>query len=646
MKMFLILLFSVLFIFNSSVFAEDTETIETEADIYHFPEIKPEADGLLGYRLVSLGGSEKAGEFEYLHSSPVIGVEMRAFPFPHRLHLEADVLNKKDYFIDMGYSYKDLILFRGINRTLFHNLDNLTLIDPQPTVANTDSREVFVRDAGEKYGVFADLKNVFLRLKTPDFPFHVYFDGKVYNRDSSSQHTLYSSPTATATWRGRISEKRETDLNLRDYTIGMNSHLGPVEADLSHGEKRLDVTGDKIVSNYYNKKLLPYGLLPDLKSSTNTLKLHTSYTGRLVASASVSSTDKENRDSGAKADYFAGSADITYVPFTTFTLVARYKHKEADLDNPLSLPAGYLGYSGFTTTTGIKPSLSSQTDTVSGFARFRPFKGLGLNAEYTYERAKRKNSDEWNISEKTIQRNMVLSANIRPFKKLTFKTRYVHLDVSNPSYNTQPDTSDSGSISMSWNPFTWANTLLSYSIAKDKRDNLNFAGYAEAKNRTAKRDKLLGNITFMLSDKLSVTPSYAYSHNKIKQDLLIDNTANIGQLDKDVPYKDTANSYSLNVNYAPKKNLNINADASETRGRGGFYPGKAGALQSNTIASFSVLKVKETAYSIGSDYRFRGDWAVGLKYKYNNFKDMINNPYDDAKNGIARIILLTISKKW
>ncbi len=60
MKMFLILLFSVLFVFNSSAFAEDTETTETEAEIYHFPEIKPELYGFTGYRLVSLGGSEKA----------------------------------------------------------------------------------------------------------------------------------------------------------------------------------------------------------------------------------------------------------------------------------------------------------------------------------------------------------------------------------------------------------------------------------------------------------------------------------------------------------------------------------------------------------------------------------------------------------
>ena len=34
----------------------------------------------------------------------------------------------------------------------------------------------------------------------------------------------------------------------------------------------------------------------------------------------------------------------------------------------------------------------------------------------------------------------------------------------------------------------------------------------------------------------------------------------------------------------------------------------------------------------GSEYRLKVIGPVGLKYRYNNFKDMIDNPYDDAKN--------------
>ena len=656
MKKILILLFSVLVIFNSSVFAEETETIETEVEIYHFPEIKPEFYGFMGYRLVSLGGSEKAGEFEYLHSSPVIGGEIRAFPFPHRLHLEADVLNKKDYFIDMDYSYKDLVLFRGINRTLFHNLDNISLIDLNPATA---SPGVTVRDRGERYGIGGGLSNLFLRFKTPDFPFHVYLDGRFLNKNGDMQQRFMGG-AGYFTRQVRVSQKKNIDWDMKDITIGANSHVGPVEVDVSHGEKRFDSGGDRISSESYTVATgvraagaYPHNLIPDLKSSTNTLKLHTSYTGRLVASATISQTDKKNRDSGARADYFAGAAEVTYIPYNRMTIVARYKHKEADLENPSSLPAGYLGYSAYTTSaTGIRPSLSSQTDTFSGSVRYRPVTRLGLNAGYTYEQTERKNDDVWKMTGKTTRRDTTLSANARLTKKLTLKAKYEHRDIHNPAHNTQPNRSNYASASLSWTPFNWASAMLSYNAVKEKRHDIHYVtssgafSAVKAENRTAFRNRVLGSVTFMLFKRLSVTPSYAYMHNRIVQDLAYNDTAGNPQLDRSVPYKDTANSYALSLNYAPKKNLDINAEASQTKGRGSFYPGISNATLPVSVASFSELKVKETVYAFGSEYRFKGDWAVGLKYRYNNFKDMIDNPYDDAKNGIARIILLTISKKW
>ncbi len=66
--------------------------------------------------------------------------------------------------------------------------------------------------------------------------------------------------------------------------------------------------------------IIIHNLIPELKSSTNTLKLHTSYTGGLVASATLSQTDKENRDSGAKADYLFAAGDVTWMPMTAADL--------------------------------------------------------------------------------------------------------------------------------------------------------------------------------------------------------------------------------------------------------------------------------------------------------------------------------------
>jgi hypothetical protein len=73
----------------------------------------------------------------------------------------------------------------------------------------------------------------------------------------------------------------------------VNSHLGYVEAEVSHTEKRFDVGGDNVLK--YNYAAAPgreagvylHNFVPELKSSTNTLKLHTNYTGQIVAAATL-----------------------------------------------------------------------------------------------------------------------------------------------------------------------------------------------------------------------------------------------------------------------------------------------------------------------------------------------------------------------
>lgn len=628
MKRALILLFSVMVIFNSAVFAEEIEKAETEVVtseyVYHFPEIKPEFYGFMGYRLIDLSGSEKAGEFEYLHSSISGGWLLTAFPFPHRLHLEADVLNKKDFSGDVRYACKDIVLFRGLTRKVFHNLDNITLI----------GSSVDPRDTGEKYGVAKSMSSLFLRLKTPNFPFHVYLGGSFINKDGAQQQRFLGNALT------RISEKRIIDWNSRDIVLGTNSHLGPVEIDLSHSEQRLDVDGDKVLSYNYTSGLFPHNLMPELKGSNTTLKLHTSYTGRLVTAATFSWMNRENMDSNAKADYFIGAGDLIYMPYTKLTFFVKYRHKEKDADNPDTIPANYLGYSAYTSSiTGIKPSISSKADRLSSTVRYRPIKRLTLNAEYTYERKERGNLDEWNIVPVTTQDILSLSVDTMIIEKLNLKAKYTHLKVREPAYNVQPDSSDEGKVSLSWSPLNGTNVFLSYSIAKEKRDNIQFEDEDEqVKDREGRRERLLGSITFIACKNLTITPSYAYIRNKIKQDLLY----NDDNPDPDVRYGDIAHTYAINFNYIPMKNLNLNADISHTASKGNFYPGGLISTVTSLSGTEANAKIRETNYGVRGDYEFKKGWGLGMSYKYVDYNDLLNNSND----GNLHAVLMTISKRW
>jgi hypothetical protein len=635
--------------------AEDAlEEILPEAP-YQFPEIAPEVHVFGGYRAAEVKGSGRADEYEYLHDSLVLGGELRMFSFPHRVFLDLDVKNVKDYFGDVGYAYRDIVLFRGINRTLFHNLDNITLIDLDPS---TPYPGVDVRDRDEKYGVKFSLSTLFLRLKMPDFPFHVYLDGSLVNRKGTEQQI-------SLLWGGfsedivRTSRARDIDLQTRNIAIGTNSHLGPVEVDFSHGEMRSDVRNSQVLFDtgflpgFPNQVAIPHNLIPEFKGSSNTLKIHTSYTGGLVASATLSKIDRENTYSGSKADSFIGTGDIIWMPMPRLTFLLKYRHKEIDNDTPATITTVDVFNPSQTVTYRVRPSISSVSDTFSGIVRYRPLSGITLKGEYAYENIRRENAEAWNLPGSTARNTASLSADVRIMKGLNLKARYTHKAINDPAYNSEPDHSDEGRVSVSWIPIPKITTLLSYVIAKEKRDDLLFFDaegnrIGDAKNRDAKRDRLLGSITFLLKKELSLTASYSYLHNNVKQDTVfqsfdVDQTTIVDPM---VPYKDLAHNYSLDITYVPTKNMTFQGGVSYTTSSGSFFPGNTLLLEPTSIATFSNLKIRETVYAISGEYQFKNNISLGLRYKYSNFKNVFNNLNAEVTDGTAHIVIFTVSKRW
>lgn len=618
----------------------------TEEEAYIFPVIKPQISISAGYGFVGLSGSERAGEFKYLHNSISLGSELRVFSFPHRFHLDMDVENRKDYFGDISYAYEDLVLFRGINRTLFHNLENIRL-----TGVTVPSYGVDVRDRDKKYGVKVGMSSIFLRFKTHDFPFHVYIDGSLREREGiQQQRSLMGSGSFNNMIR--TSQSRDIDWKTKNLNLGANSHLGPVEVDISHCEKRFDAGGDKVLFDNYASSAYraagqyPHNLVPDLKGSSDTLKLHTSFTGSLVASATLSRTDRENKDSRAKADYFTGAGELTWIESPRLVFFLRYRHREADIDNPDSVTLTDRTNPANAYTYKVERSISSITDGVSGIMRYRPLSGLTLKAEYSYEDIRRKVAAEWGIPGSTQKNIALLSADIRLVKGVNVKARYTHKYNIDPAYNIEPENSDEGSISFSWVPRPGLNALFSYSALKEKRDNLHFTDTDAAENRDTKKNRLLGSVTFLALKDLSLTAGYSYLQNKTEQDIEYHDLTGGAHIDPLVPYKDTSHNYFFDMNYIPRNNISLNAGVAHTLSSGAFHPSDINLVQPVSVASLSELKTRETVYTIAWEYRFKGGFASGIQYRYSNFNDVLDNPYDDLDDGKAQLVLLTFSKKW
>lgn len=633
----------------------DEEQVESEpAEHYVFPDIKPAISLTGGYRYVHLNGSSQTAEYDYLHNSLVLGGELRTVSINHRLHVDLDIRNSKDYYGDISYAYKDLVLFRAVNSTLFHNLANIRLFEFSPPPALVDNR-----DPHGKYGIKVGISNLLLRFKTPDFPAHLYFEGNFVDKDGTSEQMFYHQ-FLDRTKNTRTSDRRDIDLLTSVYTVGTNSHFGPIEADLSHSEKRFDVSGDRVLVDRFDATAaIPpspsrtagdyfHNLIPELKSSTNTLKLHTSYTGGLVGSATLSKTDKENRDSGATADYLFASGDIAWMPMTGLNFFVKYRHQERDLDNPDTVTVRNLS-DRTTYTYSVIDSISAISDAVSGAVRYRPFKGVMLKADYTYEDIRRNDVEAWfTIPDSTQRQKLSLSGDVRIMSGLKLRAKYTHKDINNPATNMEPDHSDEGLLTLSWIPLPGLNTYISYAVKEEKRDSVDFVtdydtgAVLTADNRKVNDDRIIGTVSYVLLRDLSVTASYAYIHNRVRQDIRL-SPDDPAFWDDQVPYKTTAHNYSFDVHYSPKSFISLDAGISYTSSQGIFSTSTSN-LQD--IPVFSELKTREITYSASGEYQFKGGFSAGLQYRYSTLKDLLDNPYNEIDDGRVSIVLLTLSKKW
>jgi len=643
---------------------------EAEHEEYIFPLLKPEAKLSGGYRYVRLNGSAGVDEYEYLHDSLTIGGEVRAFSFPHRFDLDFDVRNKKDYFGDMSYAYKDILLFRGINRTLYHNLVTIPLIDLNPATADPS---VNVRDAGKDYGVDTGISNAFLRIKAPDFPLHFYADGTIVKKDGDQQQRdLIGSG-----WFNnvvRTSQKRDVDNKTTTLMVGANSHLGPVEVAYEHSERKFSVNGDNVLYDSYSNAgfipvgstrlsgLYPHNLLPELKSTSDTIKLHTSYTGAVVASATMTKMDKENRDSGAQADYVIGSGELSWIASRDLAFFFKYRQKETRMDTPNEVEFADLCNPSLNTGNNyrclIKESVSSIVRTYSASGRYRLTPGITFRGEYGHETITREAADEWFMPSSSQMNAVSLSSDIRFSKSLKMKLNYVYKNIQNPAWNTQPDQAHEGNVSLTWTPAPWLSALASYRSTSERRDNLQFvyeqpvAPFDEVlvdspDNRKARRDRFLGSVNILPMKNLTATLSFFYLHNKWTEDLAYnDDPAGNLFFDTGVVSQDTVRNVSIDLQYLMTKHTTLSAGVSTTESKGKFHPQSPDLLVPVSVASFSELEMRETIYTVGSEIDLKGGFSLGMNYKYAVLKDIADNPYDDIKDGEAHIIVVMLTKRW
>jgi hypothetical protein len=600
-------------------------------------------EGFIGptYIWTQQDGNAATSKYEYLEPSLGGDLFLEYDSLPHRFDLETHYLNQKDFFGAMYYAYHDVVVVNLLTRGIYHNFDHLSFGRDNPS---TPSPSVVDLNPADEYAVENTLRKAFVRFKTPDFPFHVYAGVTTIDRDGAVQQRFMRGYTGAL---NIVSQTRKEDWRSAEVVLGVNSHLGPVEADYSHMEKKFEAHGaDKTMNDSYPLMTVPHNEVPDLASSSDTVKLHTSHTGKVAAAAAYSGGTKKNKDSDAKTVFRNSAGDLTLTPMAGLMFFLKYRHNELSQSDPMTTTVSGLG-----ATYAVRTPLMSKRDVMEGVARYRVNERLTVKGGYVVETIMRATgngavlaplpgaeTNEWDAAHRTLKSTGKFDVIYRLSGKLSLRANYGRTQVTNPAYAADPDLSQTGKTTVIWTPVKRIIAMVGYGGSRDRRNELSAPLGGGALR--VERDQAVGSVSF-LGNRSTLTAGYMYYRNRTKETITFTDASGLFALEEGVPYGDKAEVFSLAASHALDAGVTLTADASKSFSRGTFrlygtVPGAEG------IDLLSDMNVVEELYSAGLQIQVNKNMGGEVRYQHRHYHDKIDN----TRDGRVNTELATLFVKW
>ncbi|MFC1843260.1 hypothetical protein ACFLZ5_00530 [Thermodesulfobacteriota bacterium] len=605
---------------------------------------KTEGDFSLGYRVISTDDSLKAAEFSYPHSSMSFGLNLLSAPLPYRYHINTEFISKHDFYLDAGFAYKDLLLFRDILGGVQHNLSHYNYSSSNLRDDNNPT-DAYYKDFTSNL--------ILLRLKTPDFPFHTFVnhrhvekDGRIQQRFMPGYINQLGEPNGFGGINKMISESRDIEWETDTVTLGVNSHLGPVEIEYAYDQSKFD-PGSNNILRYENfpaytsstfpdrpAGTYPHNVIPETESSAHTIKMHSSYTGGIVAAATFSNLFQKNNFSLTESTTWKGAFDISWVPDPVLGLFFKYRHKDVDMDTPGTV---YLiGYNGdktyYNNLSPVRQGMSYKKDVLTLSTRYKPVNFLSLYADYEFSHLERKDTADWELlSGRTSIHTINFTARARPLNKLKVKALYEYKNYDQPGFNTNPDNSNKLYLTTTYTPSPDLNIYAEYLLVLTGRDSLSYLDVPDQLERDGKREHFLASFTTGITPKLSFTASWYYQRMKVEQDLVFSKVPTDVPpyfIDLGVPYTDNANSFSLSFYWVPRDDFTVGADLSHTITKASTD--YTVVFEGESLSSLSDFEASETSFSLDMAKKLPKDWEIGLRLFFNKYDDDTSTDFLDG----------------
>lgn len=652
-----------------------------------YPKLPPEVSMFAGYRLVDVSdwplssfgsdspsasyagstnglraGTRRASEYESERSSMIIGGRVEAWPLPQRFFLDADVEGEDHWFGELRHSYTDVYQLRVLSRRFVHNLDNLALYDLSPAANAT---EVSRLDPGTEYRVGIDIDQFRLRLKTPNFPLHLYTEGEVFRRDGEKQQLFMGGFVANAPVR--VSKAMPVDQETTTVTMGANSHLRWLEIDLSHSWQQFDSeVADRY--HYLASSVRPAGdyvhnALPALKTAKNTLKVHTTQTGKVIASATVSGITRTNETSDVyeiEAKRQLGHTDLLWTPLANLALGTKYRRQQSSGSGPGAIASPWNG-----AALPIKAGAEGEAETYAAFVRYSPFRRVTLKGQYSIEHRERNlaSAIDWHLAEAKDINTLDAGLSWRPRHEARVRLNYRVSDADvDPGlvpevFNNDPERTHQLTADLSYSPQA-ATTILIAALLKDEsadtlsslyhdfsivNPDLAFAPVSaagvEASDYDAFWQRYLASITHACTEQLSVTGSYVYSSMDTDRGF----SAMEGVAIVDTGYRNSQgyHSFSLSASWQATERLSLTPTVDYTIATGDYSLTDSTLNQWLPLGEMAMVDTKELGLRLDGSYDLGQGWKAGVVVRY---VELIDKSFDNPAQGDAYGALCKMTK--
>lgn len=658
----------------------------------HPVEIHSLWGGFSGYRFLSIrnfGG--RAAEYDYLHSGFTGGAHFDRLGPELKYALEGSYLNDRDYHGDLVFDYQGYYRFHLRTESLFHNLDHERLFAPA-----FNSRDAFGNQAGYlpldldpagRYGIRVEQDLAALRLKLKDYPMHLNLGYWRLLREGTSQlrfadHAFEGTTTPpnppNPVYANTIySRARAVDRRTHEGTIGLDTHLGPVDLIYTFQIRQFEDLKETPRDNYIERVDVTNTLVrfaglqqhnedPDSRFMAHTVKLHTSLAGGITGAASYSYGRRENQSrltdiKGADqvvATLQNMAGDVTYTPCRQFSAAVKYRRQEVDTDTPAALASAFATPAA---TVVVRPALDSRKDTVTVTLALRPVDLLTIKGEYRGEFLHRDNITNgppelsWKLPENSALHRGSLTILSRPLKGLRLKVQYSYTAADNPSYGNSFAENHEGQllatyagskrwgITANYRAFRESNDQITRSTIDFPLSPLTFSTFPIPLSRDRAGNNATATVWVAPLDRLTITGSYGLLRTVTDQQVLL-SSITPGVLNA-ANFTSQAQIYGVNAAYHVDERLDLSLALQQVRAFSEFAPASAvvsAASDTSGVTDISRLKTVESSLSARADYHLSRNLSCSVDYTYRDYDDKTSSLFD----GTVQTIMAYLSAKW